>query len=108
MTEECTLKFDPDGRVHLRGPLTFDTCTWLYRTMQRHLDRKQLPQEIDLSGISTADSAGLALLLEWQSICQKAGAPLSVSGAPDSLVALARLCDADTRLNLDGRDSAGP
>ena len=103
MTEECTLKFDPDGRVYLRGPLTFDTCAWFYRTMQGHFAKKHLPQEIDLSSISTADSAGLALLLEWQSICRKAGSPLSVSGAPDSLVALARLCDADTRLNLDGR-----
>lgn len=104
MTEECTLKFNPDGQVRLRGTLTFDTCAGLYRTMQSHLTTGHLPQDINLSGISKSDSAGLALLLEWQSVCQKAGKPLSVSGAPDSLVELARLCDADKRLKLSGRD----
>ena len=106
MTEECTLEFRPDSRVVLRGPLTFASCTRLYRAMQDHLDRGLYPTEIDLSGVASVDSAGLALLLEWQSICKKAGTPLSMNGAPDSLVELARLCDAEQRLKLDGRHAA--
>jgi phospholipid transport system transporter-binding protein len=106
MTEECTLEFKPDGRAHLLGALTFNTSTRLYRTMQGHLDSGRYPAEIDLAGVSTVDSAGLALLLEWQSICKKAGKPLAMNGAPDSLLELARLCGAEKRLQLNGREAA--
>ena len=106
MTEECTLEFKPDGRVHLLGALTFDTCTRLYRAMKRHLDHGSCPSELDLSGVVAVDSAGLALLLEWQSVCTKAGKALSVEGAPDSLLELARLCGAEKRLQLNGRETA--
>ena len=106
MTEECTLEFRPDSRVLLLGPLTFDTCTRLYRDMRGHLGSGRYPTEIDLAGVSAVDSAGLALLLEWQSIYTKAGKPLAVNGAPDSLLELARLCGAEKRLQLNGRESA--
>ncbi len=106
MSEECTLEFEPDGRVNLLGPLTFETCTGLYRAMQNHLDRGSHPAEIDLSGIGAVDSAGLALLLEWQSACTKNGKPLTMNGAPDSLIELAQLCGAEKRLNLNGREAA--
>jgi phospholipid transport system transporter-binding protein len=106
MTEECTLEFKPDSRILLLGALTFKTCTRLYRTMQGHLDSGRYPAEIDLAGVSTVDSAGLALLLEWQSVCTKAGKALSVEGAPDSLLELARLCGAEKRLQLSGREAA--
>ncbi len=105
MTEECTLEFGPNSRVQLLGSLTFETCTGLYRAMQSHLDRGSHPAEIDLSGIGAVDSAGLALLLEWRSVSNKAGKPLTMNGAPDSLVELARLCGAETRLNLNGRET---
>ena len=104
MTEECTLEFGPDGLARLDGDLTFDTCTRLYHAMQRQLRAGKTLERIDLSAIGSADSAGLALLLEWQAERRASGGDITVSGAPDSLVKLARLGAAEALLKLEGRE----
>ncbi len=104
MTEECTLEFGPEGLARLEGELTFDTCTRLYHEMDRHLRAGNALAHIDLAGVGGADSAGLALLLEWQSESRSIGSGFTVSGAPESLVQLARLSEADSLLSLGGRE----
>ena len=104
MTEECTLEFGPDGLARLDGDLTFDTCTRLYHALERHLRAGTTLERIDLSAIGSADSAGLALLLEWQAERRASGGDITVSGAPDSLVKLARLGAAEALLKLEGRE----
>lgn len=101
MSEECTLEFD--GRsARLGGALTFGTCADLFHEMERRRDEDGRLERIDLSGVSSADSAGLALLLEWQA---RAGGTLSITGAPSALLQLARLCEAVEPLRLTGRES---
>lgn len=107
MTEECTLEFGPDGLARLDGDLTFDTCTRLYHAMEQQLRAGKALDRIDLSAVGSADSAGLALLLEWQAEQRATGRGFTVSGAPDSLLNLARLGAAEELLRLEGREKQG-
>jgi phospholipid transport system transporter-binding protein len=101
MTEESTLEID-DGTAHLRGALVFGSAGLLYREMERKRTEGANPNRIDLSGVTSVDSAGLALLLEWQAA---AGGGLSMTGAPSSLEQLARLSEATELLRLGGRET---
>ncbi len=53
--------------MRLAGGLTFEAVPLLYREMEKRLPSAGPVTTIDLAGVTTADSAGLALLLEWQS-----------------------------------------
>lgn len=61
---EYQLNDNGDGQFSLTGEMTFDTA-------ERILEKSEGPFEqhtqieVDLSGVTMADSAGLALLLEW-------------------------------------------
>ena len=57
---------------------------------------------IDLSGVTKVDSAGLALLLEWQAQSNASNETLTMTGAPASLLRLAKLCGAMKLINLSG------
>jgi phospholipid transport system transporter-binding protein len=46
---------------------------------------------VDLSGITEADSAALALLFDWIRAARKAGTAISVQGMPEGLTSLASL-----------------
>lgn len=100
----CRLEIAGDGRASLGGPLTFETVARLFRAMEKSAPGEPPPQQIDLAGVTTIDSAGLALLLEWQSRARAAGRELTVRNAPDGLLRLARLCEALDLLNLSGRE----
>lgn len=50
---------------------------------------------IDLSGVTRADSAGVALLLEWIRDAEKAGSPLYFANAPTQMRAIIDFCALD-------------
>lgn len=108
--QDCRLETAGDGRASLAGPLTFETVSRLFRAMGKSVPGKPPPEQIDLAGVTAIDSAGLALLLEWQSRSRAAGRELTVRNAPDGLLRLARLCEATDLLNISGREGeqAGP
>lgn len=106
MSEECTLQIGPDGEAKIAGPLTFETCPGLYATMEKRLREGARLQRIDLGDVSSVDSAGLALLLEWQARHSATGNCLVIHGAPRGLQRLAKLCDAMPLLGLSGRGEA--
>ena len=102
MSEACSIELGDDGCARLAGELTFEAVPALYAQTQNSLP-EQL-QTVDLSGITTADSAGLALLLEWQAARQDTSGTLSFTHAPSSLMSLASLCEATGLLNISGRE----
>ena len=102
--QDCRLESAGDGRASLAGPLTFETVARLFRAMEKSAPGEPPPEQIDLAGVTTIDSAGLALLLEWQSRARAAGRELTVRNAPDGLLRLARLCEATGLLNISGRE----
>lgn len=103
MTESCKLEWIGEMSARLSGPLTFDSVAALFREVEQRTGGA--PQALDLGGVSSADSAGLALLLEWQSNLQDNGLELSVTGAPEGLLQLTRLAEADRVLKISGRSA---
>lgn len=59
---EASVTHDGAGRYAVTGPLTFDTVHGLLAlpAVEGHD-----PITVDLAGVPRADSAGLALMLEW-------------------------------------------
>jgi ABC-type transporter Mla MlaB component len=61
---------------------------------------KKVPQiEIDCSGVSEADSAGLAVLLEWLKWALKNGRPMSFTSLPRNIRAVANISDVEPLLD---------
>jgi len=92
-----------DGRASLTGPLTFETVARLFHALEQGSSGASQIGQIDLAGVGAIDSAGLALLLEWQSRARSRGDQLELHSAPEGLLRLARLCEAVDLLNLSGR-----
>ncbi len=53
---------------------------------------------IDLAGVTTSDSAGLALLIEWLSVAKGANRTLRFENIPSQLQQLARLSEVEELL----------
>ncbi len=81
----------PD-RLLARGELSFATAGQALRD-----GLALLPSSgrctIDLAGITSADSAGLAVLIEWLSVASERGTTLAFEAVPAQLRAIARISD---------------
>lgn len=96
-----------EDRAEVSGPLSFESVPGLFRRLEQRAAGETPVKTIDLGGVSQADSAGLALLLEWQARAQADGRQIAVRNAPDGLLSLARLCEAMDLLDLTGREPGG-
>ncbi len=54
--------------------------------------------EVDLAGVTRADSAGLALLLEWSLAARAAGREIRYRNIPPAIVSLAGISDVEELL----------
>ena len=100
-----------DGTARLCGDLTFSTVTRLHERMEKLSRKNGMPRRIDLADVGKIDSAGLALLLEWQSRFRKQpgkgddeSGQIEIANPPDALLKIARLCDAEQHLSATGPD----
>ena len=103
MSEVCTVEGGEAGCANFTGALTFKSTPGLYRETEKLFQGSAPVSSIDLSGVSSVDSAGLALLLEWQAIQNPVSRHLKFINAPSALMSLAQLCDAVELLNISGR-----
>ncbi|WHZ19544.1 MAG: hypothetical protein OJF55_001693 [Rhodanobacteraceae bacterium] len=76
----------------LRGSLTFTTAAHAYAAGTRAL-ATGAQTRLDLSGLTRADSAGLACVLGLAASASRAGRRLDVVHWPEGLRALAAVCD---------------
>lgn len=83
--------------LSLSGALTFATATLALAEAGRALARGAQTR-LDLSGLTRADSAGLACVIALTAQASRAGRPLRVFNPPEGLRALARVCDAEPLL----------
>jgi len=91
------LRADGPGRLTVTGPVTFATVGDLLRASQSlFLDQKAVT--VDLGAVTSVDSAGLALLLEWLRRARSDGRTVTYSGLPEKLVAIAKLSGVQTIL----------
>jgi phospholipid transport system transporter-binding protein len=78
------------GRLRVEGVLDFSSVTALAAEAES-LFPASGPLRIDLSGVESANSAGLALLLEWLERAQSRRLKLEYLNLPDSLKRIAAI-----------------
>lgn len=89
-----------NGRVEIAGDLTFDTVVGL-RQRGAEVFGKDGAVTLDLNAVTRADSAGLALMVEWLKQAKRQDATLRVVNMPDQMLAIARMSKLD-RILLAG------
>ncbi len=77
-----------EGCARVEGPLDFDSISHLLSAGEALLSRSG-PLRIDLGGVTTANSAGLALLLEWMDLARSRGVDIVYTNVPESLQRIA-------------------
>jgi phospholipid transport system transporter-binding protein len=91
----------PDGRLRVAGELVFEQAAQVLARGSMLYEGGRADVEVDLSGLRQVDSATLAVLLAWAARAARAGVALRFTGAPATLLALARLCDAAPLLGIE-------
>ena len=95
---------ESDARVRLQAPLRFATVAALRHRGLELIDAAGAELTIDLSGVTSTDSAGLALLIDWLARARAANKTLHYVQPPEALLALARLSDVEPLLT--GQEAA--
>jgi phospholipid transport system transporter-binding protein len=91
------------GRVVVNGALTFATAREARELGLLVLEGSQAERIIiDCSGVTRADSAGLAVLLEWLAWSRRKSRPILLQRLPASIVAIARISEVDGLLSERG------
>lgn len=91
--------FEPTGPGHYRvtGPLRFDTAMEaLEKSRQLFADHTDIV--LDLHGVDSADSAGLALLVEWVGWAHREKRRIHFQHLPAQVLALAHISEVDKLL----------
>lgn len=87
-----------DGRFALSGEVGFGNAATLLAEGLRSFGDKD-PVEVDLSGVTHADSAGVALLIEWVAALRDTRREIRFSAIPGQVLAIARLSGVDEFLS---------
>lgn len=91
------------GRVTVTGELTFATARDARQLGVLVLESSRAQSLIiDCSGVTRADSAGLAVLLDWLAWARRKSRPVSLENLPASLVAIAKISEVDGLLTAAG------
>ena len=88
-----------DGHYRVHGELSFANATALLAA-SRDCFGAGGEIDFDLSGVSRADSAGLALLLEGMRMAAAGGQQIRYHQLPEQMVAIARASNLETLLPL--------
>lgn len=92
------------GRFQVTGEMIFATVPALAaRSGALFADAGEVT--IDLGAVERADSAGLALLVEWLRQARSADRALRFSRVPEQMLAIARVSGLEAVLPLDGSAS---
>ena len=87
------------GSWLLQGELDFESVPAVLRHAgARMLGKDRL--EVDLKAVTRADSAGLALLVEWLRESETAGNEIVFINVPPQLLSIARVCGLNEILSL--------
>jgi len=81
-----------EGRCALSGVLDFNTTRIALESVGPVIEQQQ-QLEIDLAAVSSANSAGLALLVECQALASLHQHKVSFSNVPEGLLQLAHVCE---------------
>ena len=91
------------GRVVVTGELTFATARDARQLGLLVLEASGAERiVVDCGGVTRADSAGLAVLLDWLAWGRRRSHPVSLQNLPASLLAIARISEVDELLTATG------
>ena len=85
------------GKFTLTGAMNFETAEEILRASETPFE-EHTQLEIDLSGVTDSDSAGLALLLEWVTWANHSVREISFKGIPEKIRAIARTTEVEPLL----------
>jgi len=91
-----------DGQFTLSGEVSFDTAERILRASEKPFE-EHTQLEIDLSGVTDSDSAGLALLLEWVTWANHTVREIRFEGMPERIMAIAKTTEVDQLLSRGER-----
>lgn len=91
-----------EGRFSLSGEMSFDTAERILKD-SGELFEEHTQLEIDLSGVTDSDSAGLALLLEWVTWANHTVREIRFTGMPERVLAIARTTEVEKLLSRGER-----
>lgn len=96
------LKDEGDGRFSLSGEVSFDTAERILAKSEEPFEQ-HTQIEVDLSGVTLADSAGLALLLEWVTWANHTVREIRFVDIPARITAIAHTTEVDELLTRGER-----
>ncbi len=85
-----------DGRYRITGELGFNTVSGLYPGPFA----QDKAVELDLTEVTRADSAGLALLIQWVQDARQRDARIGFSNIPAQLAAMIKVAELETVFDL--------
>ena len=80
------------GNFEISGDMSFETAEYILRASQRAFEQHENVR-VDMSAVDKADSAGLALLLEWMSWAKQGVAKIDFVAIPASVLAIAHTAE---------------
>jgi len=89
------------GHYTLEGELSFASADQALQKTAKIFAAQAQTTVFDLAGIAKADSAGLALLLEWLRQASLGGVELHYANLPRQLLTMARVAGVDGILIID-------
>ena len=95
--QEASFEVLDGDRSRVTGYLHFTTVSMLLPEGVNAIDGGRAAV-IDLGGVASSDSSGLALLIEWLSVAKGAGRSLRYENIPSQLQQLARLSEVEELL----------
>ncbi len=88
------------GGFRVSGELVFDTVPALLDQGRALFDGDAADVELDFNGVTRADSAGVALLIEWMRMAHRRHRNIAFRNVPDQMIAIARVSGVDAVLPL--------
>jgi phospholipid transport system transporter-binding protein len=91
-----------EGHFALNGEMNFETAERILVASEEPFEQ-HTRIEVDLSGVTDADSAGLALLLEWITWANHTVREIRFLSMPERILAIARTTEVDQLLKRGER-----
>jgi phospholipid transport system transporter-binding protein len=99
---EFTFEDLGDGRFALSGEMNFDTAEDILRASDVPFE-EHTQLEIDMSGVTDSDSAGLALMLEWVTWANHSVREIRFTNVPERILAIAKTTEVEPLLTRGER-----
>lgn len=102
-----SIEIREDGVCYVSGDMDMRTVPELLRS-SAGLFNGRTDIVVDMSGVRRADSAGVALLVEWLRQAREREAALTLRNVPAQMWAIIKISDLESCLPIRDRDSVTP